>query len=83
MSYCRGGEPGARLVADLGMTISPYTPLRLFCALAGPIDQAFRGLGVDDFAFRKGNRYDGCGATASARRSRAGLRHQCCGLLQR
>jgi transposase/DNA-binding CsgD family transcriptional regulator len=52
-----GGEGGARLVADLGLTTSPDTLLRLVRALPLPVDVMPRVLGVDDFARRRGRTY--------------------------
>lgn len=52
-----GGEGGARLVADLGLTTSPDTLLRLVRALPLPLHAVPRVLGVDDWARRRGRTY--------------------------
>jgi len=49
-----GREPGARLVGELGLPISPDTLLRLIRAREMPSPQAVRVLGVDDWAARRG-----------------------------
>jgi transposase len=53
-----GGEGGARLAVDLGLTVSPDTLLRLVRALPLPVTLAPRVLGIDDWARRRG-RSDG------------------------
>src|SRR5262249_42136728 len=52
-----GGEPGSRLAAPLGLPTSPDTLLRR--VRRGPLSQqpAVRVLGVDDWAWKKGQRY--------------------------
>src|SRR5579859_85846 len=52
-----GGEAGARLVAELGLSLSPDTLLRSVRALPELTLPSPRVLGIDDWAFRKGNRY--------------------------
>src|SRR5215216_763943 len=49
-----GGEAGARLVGDLGMTTSPDTLLRLVRALPLPLAVVPRVVGIDDWAWRRG-----------------------------
>jgi len=57
IAYAVGGEAGARLIVELGMAASPDTLLRLLCGAASGPAEAPRVLGVDDFAFRKGQSY--------------------------
>jgi transposase len=57
IGYVLGGEAGARLSKRLGMATSPDTVLRRL--KVGPSVEArgARALGVDDWAWRKGQRY--------------------------
>jgi transposase len=52
-----GGEAGARLARKLGMPISPATLLRLIRRAPLPRVTTPRVLGVDDWAFHRGQRY--------------------------
>jgi len=52
-----GGEAGARLLRHLGMATSPDSVLRLVRAIPLPACGAPRIMGVDDWAFRKGQSY--------------------------
>jgi transposase len=52
-----GGEAGARLAVRLGFSTSPTTLLRLVQAAPTPPATAPRILGVDEWAWRRGQRY--------------------------
>lgn len=52
-----GGEAGARLVADLGLRVSPDTLLRVTTAASLAAAPTPRVLGVDDWSWRKGRRW--------------------------
>ena len=55
--FTRGGEAGARLAQELGLTVSPDTLLRRLRQLSVEKKATSRVVGVDDFAFRRGRRY--------------------------
>jgi transposase len=57
IAFTCGGEPGARLATRLGMPVSPDTLLRCIRRAAADPRQAPRVLGVDDWAWRRGQRY--------------------------
>jgi transposase len=57
IGYVLGGEAGARLAVALGMTVSPDTLLRRVRKAASSTRQSPKVLGVDDWAWRKGQRY--------------------------
>ena len=52
-----GGEPGARLSSRLAMPVSGDTLLRLIRAVPVPEMPVPRVIGIDDWAWRKGQRY--------------------------
>ena len=52
-----GGEAGARATLKLALAVSPDTLLRRVRAAVKPCAPTPRVLGVDDFAFRKGQHY--------------------------
>jgi len=53
-----GGEAGARLAGEVGVPISPDTLLRGIQAASLPAAPTPRVLGVDDWCWRRGRRYD-------------------------
>jgi transposase len=52
-----GGEAGARLIDRLGMPTSPSTLLRAIRQAVRPTEADPRGIGIDDCALRRGQRY--------------------------
>ncbi len=57
IGFASGGEAGARLARELGLTVSPDTVLRCLRQSYQEKTPAPRIIGVDDFAFRRGRRY--------------------------
>jgi hypothetical protein len=57
LTYAIGGEGGARLVGKLGIAISPDTILRQLRRHVPAPRHSPRVLGIDDFAFKRGQRY--------------------------
>jgi transposase len=57
LAVALGGAAGARLSASLGCPASRTTLLRLLRRTAGPAPPPPRVLGVDEWAYRKGQRY--------------------------
>lgn len=52
-----GGEGGARLAGEIGLTISPDTLLRATLAAPLPVHPTPHIVGVDDWSWRKGQRW--------------------------
>jgi transposase len=57
IGYALGGEAGARLTTGLSMATSPDTLLRRVKQLKGDSSPPPRFVGIDDWAWRKGQRY--------------------------
>ena len=57
IAFALGGEAGARVLATLGLSISPDTLLDRVRTAEVPVSPAPRVIGIDDWAWRKGNRY--------------------------
>lgn len=57
VAFALGGEPGSRLLAKLGMAVSPDTLLRSIRNAPEPEVTAPRVLGLDEWAKRKGHSY--------------------------
>lgn len=57
IGFALGGEAGARLARGLGLTISPDTLLRRLRQPSVEKRAKSRVVGVDDFAFRRGQKY--------------------------
>lgn len=55
IAFALGGEAGARLARELGLLVSPDTLLNRIREASRAEAEEVRVLGVDDFAFRKGN----------------------------
>jgi transposase len=55
IAFALGGEAGARLACELGLLVSPDTLLNRIRGALRPDAEDVRVVGVDDFAFRKGN----------------------------
>lgn len=57
IAFALGGEAGARLLATLGLAVSPDTLLDRVRGAGMPASPAPRVIGIDDWAWHKGNRY--------------------------
>ncbi|MDQ3549010.1 MAG: ISL3 family transposase [Chloroflexota bacterium] len=57
VAFALGGEAGARLLQTLGMPLSPNTLLDTIRATVVTTTVASRGIGIDDWTWRRGHRY--------------------------
>jgi transposase len=57
IAFALGGEAGARVLATLGLPVSPDTLLNRVRATVSPVHPAPQVVGIDDWAWRKGNHY--------------------------
>ena len=57
IAFAQGGKAGAQLAKRLAMPTSRQTLLRLIHSTPLPTQKSPRVLGLDDFAWKKGNRY--------------------------
>ena len=57
IGFATGGEPGSRLSHKLAMPVSGDTLLRMIKAAEFEPAQSPRVIGIDDWAWRKGQRY--------------------------
>jgi len=57
LGWATGGEGGSRLAQTLGMQVSPPTLLRCLRASPSPIAGSVRVLGLDDWAYKRGQTY--------------------------
>lgn len=57
IAFALGGEAGARLARQVGVSVSPATLINLIRRAPLPVHAAPHALGVDDWAQRKGIRY--------------------------